>query len=176
MNWHKVGSNLTAICHLLKVSKCLMLSFVLTRFLLSFFPCIRTIWHRNTYFLNFFCCSSSFLEKKSRYLWHLLRYLRNSYRFRIRFQNGSIWAPQNDRSLNISYPDIFTHSIFERNFWFCKIHLKKKPVTFPIINSIILIYLLTNMLALNQYKIKRHYTTKAISNAEKVVYLSQVTC
>ena len=41
-----------------------MLSFVLTRFLLSFFPCIRTIWHRNTYFLNFFCCFSSFLEKK----------------------------------------------------------------------------------------------------------------
>ena len=37
---------------------------MLTRFLLSFFPCIRTIWHRNTYFLNFFCCFSSFLEKK----------------------------------------------------------------------------------------------------------------
>ena len=37
---------------------------MLTRFLLSFFPCIRTIWHRNTYFLNLFCCFSSFLEKK----------------------------------------------------------------------------------------------------------------
>ena len=46
--------------------------------------------------------------KKSRYLWHLLSYLRNSYRFRIRFQNGSIWAPLNLRSSNIGYPDIFT--------------------------------------------------------------------
>ena len=112
-------------------------------FLLSLYSNDMAPKSRNLKIFSAFFPSS--LEKKVRYLRHLLRYLRNSYRFGIRFQIGFVWAPPNDRSLNISYPDIFTHSIFKRNFWFCKIHLKK-PLTFPIINSISLIYFLTLLL------------------------------
>ena len=54
----------------------------------------------------------TFWKKKVRYLRHLKRYLKNSYRFRILFQNGSIWARQNVRSSNIGYPHIFTRLIF----------------------------------------------------------------
>ena len=64
------------------------------------------------FFSNFHRFSPSWQEKV-RYLRHLKRYLKNSYRFRIRFQNGSIWAPQNVRSLKIRYPDIST----QLNLW-----------------------------------------------------------
>ena len=78
--------------------------------------------------------------KKSRYLWHLLRYLKNSYRFRIRFQIGCVWAPQNDRSLNIRYPDfISTHSIFKtfKFLIFGKIHLKIKHLHFLVSTQLV---------------------------------------
>ena len=95
----------------------------ISSFFLSLYPNDMAPKHL---FSKFFLLFFLLFGEKSRYLWHLLRYLRNSYRFGIRFQNGFVWAPQNDRSLNISYPDIFTHSIFKRNFWFCKIHLWNK--------------------------------------------------
>ena len=88
--WQKVGSNLTAICHLLKISKCLMLSFVLDKissFLLSLYPNDMAPKHL---FSKFFLLFFLLFGEKSRYLWHLLRYLRNSYRFGIRFQNGFV--------------------------------------------------------------------------------------
>jgi hypothetical protein len=60
--------------------------------------------------------------------------------------------------LNISYPDIFTHSIFKRNFWFCKIHLKIKHLHFPLSTQLFwFTFLLCCYISL--WSIKYHFLT-----------------
>ena len=131
VNWQKVGRIWLPFAIIywkcIKMPNAKLCADKISSFFLSLYPNDMAPKHL---FSKFFLLFFLLFGEKSRYLWHLLRYLRNSYRFGIRFQNGFVWAPQNDRSLNISYPDIFTHSIFKRNFWFCKIHLKIKHLHF----------------------------------------------
>ena len=49
-----------------------------------------------------------FSLEKCRYLCQFLSYLRNSYRSETRFRFGFRQAPQNQRSVHISYPDLIS--------------------------------------------------------------------
>ena len=116
----------------------------LTRFLLSFFPCIRTIWHRNTYFLNFFCCFSSFLEKKVGIFgicWDISEILTD---LESAFKTGSFKHLKTIVAWILATRTLFLLTQFSKLqvFDLVKSIWKYQTLTFPSINSITLIYFL----------------------------------
>ena len=115
---------------------------VLTRFLLSFFPCIRTIWHRNQEtWKNFLLFSLLFGKKVGIFgiCWAISEILTD---LESAFKSGSIEHLQTIVAWILATRTFLLTQFLRETFDFVKSIWKKNTLTFPIINSIILIYFL----------------------------------